>query len=113
MTIQAITPDVATLSGQLSVWQDRAKQAEKRANELDARLTAQSVQLSELIFTLLQNGIAPPRSARPSVEITSGEGWLAVGGAMRFETGAAVDELILQLTDHARRAFPGSLPGVE
>ena len=112
MNTQVITPDIATLSGQLSAWQDRAKQAEKRAGDLDARFMAQSEKMSELIFALLKNGIAIPRSAEPTVEIASGEGWLAVRGAMRFETGAAADEIILQLMEHARRAFPADFPEV-
>lgn len=112
MSTQVITPDIAALSGQLSVWQERAKQAEKRASDLDARLTAQSEKMSELIFLLLKHGVAIPRSIEPTVNIFSGDGWLLLHGAMRFETGAAADEIILQLMDHARRAFPADFPEV-
>ena len=112
MSTQTIPPDLATLSSLLTTWQDRAKRAEKRASDLDARLSAQSGQISQLIFLLLKNGIPIPRNVTPTVEIASGDGWLAVRGVMRFETGAAADELILQLMDHARRAFPDSFPEV-
>ena len=112
MNTQTITPDVATLSGQLSVWQDRARQAEKRASDLEARLTAQSEKMAELIFLLLKHGVAIPRSIEPTVNILSGDGWLLLHGAMRFETGAAADEIIVQLMDHARKAFPADFPGV-
>lgn len=106
MIAPTITPDIATLSGQLSTWQDRAKQAEKRASDLETRLTAQSEKMAELIFLLLKHGVPIPRSIEPSVNILSGDGWLLLHGAMRFETGAAADEIILQLMDHARKAFP-------
>lgn len=112
MSTQTITPDIATLSGLLTTWQERARQAEKRAEELDARLVGQSGEIATLIFLLLKNGIPIPRDVTPTVEIASGDGWLAVRGAMRFETGAGVDEVILQLMDHARRAFPDSFPEV-
>ncbi len=113
--LQMITPDIATLSGQLSTWQDRARDAERRAKDLDTRLSLQSEKMSQLIFLLLQHGVPTtdiPRGVEPGVNILSGDGWLMLQGVMRLETGAAADELILQLMDHARRAFPESFPGV-
>lgn len=112
MAIQTISYDVAMLSGQLDVWRQRAQQAEKRAGDLDARLTAQSEKMSELIFLLLKHGVAIPVSVTPSVNILSGDGWLILHGAIRFEAGPAVDELILQLMDRARKAFPLDFPEV-
>jgi len=115
-TINVIPPDLAEMYGRYEATRQRAEKAEQALINLQDTYQAMNERLGECVFLLLKHGVDVPRRAvNTDLSIGSADGVLTVrvpGGVVLIESGAAANEVIVQLMDQERAAFPDSFPEV-